>query len=99
MLRKFPLLKHVNFIGLLKGRQTMRNHDDRMGAGQLARGRNNGSLTFGIDIARGLIEDIDGGIVQQSTRKRQPLTLTARKIRAFGGDFHIKAARLAHKTG
>ena len=70
MLRKFSLFKHVNCISMLKGRQTMRNHDDRMGAGQLARGRNNGSLAFGIDIARGLIEDIDGGIVQQSTRKR-----------------------------
>ena len=99
MLHKLPLLKNVNCISMLEGRQTMRNHDDRMGAGQLARGRNNGSLAFGIDIARGLIEDIDGGIVQQSTRKRQPLTLAARKIRAFGGDFHIEPARLAHKTG
>ena len=98
MLRKFPLLKHVNFIGLLKGRQTMRNHDDRMAASQLARGRNNGSLAFGIDIARGFIEDINRGIVQQGARKRQPLALAARKIRALGGDAHIKAARLAHET-
>ena len=99
MLRKFSLFKHVNFIRVLKSRQPMRNHDDRMGAGQLARGRNNGRLAFGIDIARGFIKDVDGGIVQQSTRKRQPLTLAARKIRAFGSDFHIEPARLAHKTG
>ena len=98
MLRKFPLLNHVNFIGMLKGRQTMRNHDDRMAASQLACGRNNGSLAFGIDIARGFIEDINGGIVQQGARKRQPLALAARKVRALGGDIHIEPARLTNET-
>ena len=38
MLYKLPLLKNVNCISMLKGRQTMRNHDDRMAASQLARG-------------------------------------------------------------
>ena len=37
MLHKLPLLKNVNCISMLEGRQPVRNHDDRMGAGQLAR--------------------------------------------------------------
>ena len=35
---EFSLLKDVNLIGMLDGRQTMRDHDDRVAAHKLARG-------------------------------------------------------------
>ena len=38
MLHKFSLLKDINLIGMLDGRQTMRDHDDRVAARKLARG-------------------------------------------------------------
>ena len=95
---KFPLLKDVNLIGMLDGRQTMRDHDYRVAARKLARGGDDGSLAFGIDIARGLIEDVDGRIVQQCPGERQALALTTRKVRALCRDLHVETARFAHEA-
>ena len=98
VLHKFPLIKDVNLIGMLDGRQTMRDHDDRVAARKLARGGDDGGLAFGVDIARGLVEDVDGRVVQQGPGERQALALTTRKVRALCRDLHVETARFAHEA-
>ena len=98
ILHEFSLFKDVNLISMLDGRQTMRDHDNRVAARKLARGRDDSGLAFGIDVARCLVEDVDGRVVQQGPGERQALALAARKVRALCRDLHVKPARLARKA-
>ena len=60
--------------------------------------RDEGVLALGIDVRRGLVQEVHGGVVQQRPRHGKALALAARQVASRLGHRRVQASGIAHET-
>ena len=75
-----PCHKHTNLIGVSHIGQPVGDQKDGFISGEPFDLSHNGIFAFYVNVGGGLIEDMDGGAVEQYTGNRQTLALSTEKI-------------------
>ena len=79
-------LEDVHLVAAAQGSQTVRHHDDGLGARKLGHGVDDRGLAVCVDVGSCLVEDVDGRVVQQGACHGEALALAAGEVRALGAD-------------
>lgn len=78
-LGNLPVVYHKDLVGIFNGRQPVGNGDHRLAPRQLGDRRLDQVFVFRIDACGGLVQDDNGGVLQDGPRNGDPLLLAARK--------------------
>ena len=90
-------LEDVHLVAATQGSQTVRHHDNGLGARKLGHGVDDCSLAVCVDVGGCLVEDVDGRVVQQGARHGEALALAAGEVCALGADGGVQAAAAAYE--
>ena len=71
---------HQDLVGVPDGGQAVGNGDDGLAPGQLRQGVLDQMLVLGIDAGGGLVQDDDGGVLQDGPGDGDPLPLPAGEV-------------------
>ena len=86
-------VEHDDTIGGFDGRQAVRDDDGGPSFHQRVERGLHVALRFGVERRRRFVEDQDGRILQQRSRDRNPLPLTAGQSHAVGADERVEPLR------
>ena len=92
-LRDPPLLKHVDAVAPLQGREPVRDEDDGLGEGELGDQAEQVRLALRVDVRGRLVEDVDGRVVHKGAREGEALALAARQVGPTLGYGRVQASQ------
>src|SRR6266566_1651457 len=94
--RDASVVEYQESLAALQGARPMRDQDHGSVAHQVPHGAEDLRLGFGVDGARGLVEDEHRTVLQEGAGQRDALPLASRELRAALTDLGVVAARQAH---
>ena len=97
--RHVAVVQHIDARGVNRVCQAVADQNDGMGARQAINRGHDGFLGFDVDVARGLVKDVDRAVAQGRAGQGQALALTARKVLRALGKPRVQTVLLAHKIG
>ena len=85
------LFQYQNLIGVLNGGKPVGNHQDSFSSCQTLKCHLNFVLVFRVSESGGLIQQNDGGILEDCPRKSDALLLPAGELDALGSQHRVHA--------
>ncbi len=97
--RHAPVVEHVDGPRVHDVGQAMGNHHDGLVARELADGGHDVFLGLGVDIARCLVEDVDGAVRAEGAGQGEALALPAGEVLAVLLEARVEAVLAAEEVG